>query len=150
MIGIPGLEQAKHPRSGQWLPVVHFLAFLFGFAGPSWIYTSSLRTHCGGSLTACKSNLKNMATALELYASDFGGRYPPRLEQLSKGSYLKQIPTCPAAGEMTYTNYHASQNPDDYHLACSGDNHAKAYTGYSAPSYGYPRYSADTGLLDHP
>ena len=29
-----------------------------------------------GQLTACKSNLKNIATALEMYSTDNSGQYP--------------------------------------------------------------------------
>ena len=109
------------------------------------------RSRNGGQLTACKSNCKNIATALEMYASDNGGRYPPTLEPLLiTGNYLKLIPTCPAAGKMTYTNYQCSQSPDCFSYACVGNNHGKAYSGFDASAENYPRYQAEQGLLDHP
>lgn len=96
-----------------------------------------------GQFTACKSNCKNIATALEMYSSDHGGRYPKRLEQLEGGVYLKALPTCPAAGRMTYVNYQVTTNPDSFSFACCGSNHGSAQAGPNLP-----RYSAELGLVD--
>ncbi len=100
-------------------------------------------------MTACRSNLKNLATALEMYASDHGGRYPIHLDDLP-GKYLKELPTCPAARSLTYTNYRAHSHPDCFTVCCFGDNHAKAYAGFGRDSHNFPRYSAEQGLVDHP
>ncbi|MFN8608971.1 MAG: hypothetical protein U0931_15665 [Vulcanimicrobiota bacterium] len=149
-IGVPGLDP-EPPRKVRWLGLAHFLAILFGFFGPLVVLIPNFVHHgCGGPLTACKSNCKNIATALEMYACDNQGRYPPTLEKLTAGNYLKVLPTCPAAGQMTYTNYRFSQEPDSFSFACVGNNHAQAYTGFNKPSDNYPRYLATEGLLDHP
>ena len=100
-----------------------------------------------GRLTACKSNLKNVATALEMYSSDNAGHYPRRLEDLLPGKYLRQLPTCPAAEKMTFTDYQVSAKPDNYSFSCVGDNHRASYHR-SAPNY--PSYSAFEGLVDKP
>ena len=92
---------------------------------------------------ACKSNCKNIATALEMYASDNSGNYPRSLHRLTVGGYLKTIPTCPAASEATYTNYRVSRNPDTFSFACVGNNHAGPYDNY-------PRYDAEESVTDHP
>ncbi len=106
---------------------------------------------CGGQLTFCKSNCKNLATALEMYASDNGGRYPHHLGKLLHGNYLKVIPTCPAAGEDTYSpTYQVSARPDMFSFCCRGNNHAKAYSGFTSDPHNYPQYSAKEGLIDHP
>lgn len=55
-----------------------------------------------GQLTACKSNLKNIGTGLEMYSTDYGGRYPTSLAQLTP-NYLKTLPQCPTAGRDTYS-----------------------------------------------
>lgn len=102
-----------------------------------------------GQLTACNSNCKNLASALEMYSSDNRGRYPATLDKLTQGNYLKLIPTCPAAGRATYL-YHGSSEPDTFRFACAGNNHAKAYTGFTTSSNNFPRYNAEKGLLDHP
>ncbi|MCE7872894.1 hypothetical protein DYH09_21285 [bacterium CPR1] len=56
-----------------------------------------------GVSTACKSNLKNIATALEMFSTDNKGAYPPQLAGLTP-NYLKLIPNCPGAGFDTYSS----------------------------------------------
>lgn len=89
------------------------------------------------NFTYCKSNLKNMATALEMYASDNAGRYPLGLEALPAGYYLKLIPSCPT--QAVY-GYEMTALPDRFTLTCKGTH----------PQSGYPQYSSDQGLLDRP
>ena len=55
-----------------------------------------IRPRSRGILTACKSNLKNLGTALELYSSDWSGRYPHDIHLVTP-NYLKTVPTCPAS-----------------------------------------------------
>lgn len=148
-IGIPGKEPEPRRVDWGWL-LLHLLAALVGFVGPSFIYANCRPTRCTGTLTACKSNCKNIATALEMYSSDNGGNYPATLNELIPGNYLTKIPTCPAAGSMTYQDYQRSQTPDSFSFSCVGNNHARAYTGFSTSSTNFPQYSAESGLLDHP
>ncbi len=148
-IGVPGLEPER--RRWDWgLLLLHLLAALAGFLGPSFVYTNTRSARCGGGLTACKSNCKNIATALEMYSSDNGGQYPASLDELIPGNYLAKIPTCPAAGSVTYKDYQRTQTPDSFSFTCVGNNHAKAYNGFSTSSNNFPQYSAESGLLDHP
>ncbi|MCE1248574.1 MAG: hypothetical protein LWY06_18200 [Firmicutes bacterium] len=94
-----------------------------------------------GQLTSCKSNLKNIGTALEMYSTDNGGHYPESLDQL-KGDYLKLIPTCPSAGKDTYSDsYKSSEDPDKYEVFCKGSNHSNQ--GVPAD---YPQYNSTEGL----
>ncbi|MFN8609559.1 MAG: hypothetical protein U0931_18615 [Vulcanimicrobiota bacterium] len=102
------------------------------------------RSRIWGQLTACKSNCKNIATALEMYAADHKGRYPDRLQDLLQDNYLKTLPTCPAAGRVTYENYQVSSQPRAFSFACCGDNHAKTEIGANMPAY-----HSETGLIDH-
>lgn len=102
-------------------------------------------------MTACKSNCKNIATALELYASDNKGRYCRNLSVLTQGNYLKTIPTCASAGKDTYSDTFQMQlNPDNFTYCCGGNNHAKAYSGFNGKPDNFPQYSAEQGLVDHP
>lgn len=112
------------------------LCFLLIFTNPR-----GYRSRSGGQLTACKSNCKNIATALEMYASDHKGHYPARLEDLLPGNYLRSLPTCPAAGRTTYENYQVTVKPDNFSFACCGDNHPNA-----GPNL--PRYHSETGLIE--
>lgn len=129
--------------------VIAIIAILAAILVPNF-----LKARAQGQLTACKSNCKNIATALEMYSSDNGGRYPSSGSfeaKLTSGNYLKLIPTCPAAGTNTYSAAFSSvQTPDSFSFYCSGNNHSKAYTGFSTTSSGFPQYSAESGLIDHP
>ncbi|GEM_PF-926638 len=95
-----------------------------------------------GQLTACKSNLKNMGTALEMYSTDNQGKYPHALSQITP-NYLKTLPTCPSAGVSTYA-YTFSVKPDSYTIFCSGNYHS-----VNGLATDYPEYDAYQGLMDH-
>lgn len=75
-------------------------------------------------LRDCKTNLKNTATALEMYSTDNTGQYPPRLSYLTP-LYLKAIPVCPAARKVTF-HYEVAMNPDAFTLTCRGGYHRGA------------------------
>ena len=102
-------------------------------------------------MTACKSNCKNIATALEMYASDNKGRYPQEPALLLRGNYLKVVPSCPAAGKDTYSETYVVQSrPDDFTFYCKGENHRKAFSSYAGPKENFPQYNSVRGLVDHP
>jgi len=102
-----------------------------------------VRARSQGQLTACKSNLKNIGTALEMYSTDFEGRYPEALGTLTP-DYLKYIPTCPSVGSVTYVGVTASE-PDLYTVICSGHNHAEVDVAAN-----YPQYNSVEGLIERP
>lgn len=115
------------------------------------ILPSFIRCHCGGQLTACKSNLKNIGTALELYSTDWHGHYPRNLNMLVP-NYLRELPDCPSAGRMTYRADFGLQAPgntehfeDYYFIECAGDWH----TSVGLPP-NYPQYNGILGLIDRP
>jgi hypothetical protein len=97
-----------------------------------------------GQLTACKSNVKNIATSLEMYSTDNAGHYPQSLSQLTP-KYLKVIPQCPTAQRDTYSlHYFRAEKPEDaYTVGCGGCYHHAA--GVNEP--GYPQYSSYSGLI---
>lgn len=76
-----------------------------------------------GQLTACKSNLKNVATALEMYSTDAMGQYPERLDRLVP-KYLKSIPGCPSEQPATAYVHEASH----FTLTCQGFSHGLLYS----------------------
>ena len=101
-----------------------------------------------GHLAACKSNLKNLATALEMYASDNKGAYPGKLSDMLPGQYMKTLPTCPACGEDTYSPSYQAKGTR-FTLFCRGDNHAKALAGPNTQNQpAYP--AAHPTPEDHP
>lgn len=106
-------------------------------------------SHRGGQFTACKSNLKNLGTGLEMYATDHGGRYPPRLGGLTP-DYLRTIPTCPSTGTDTYSPSYAvlqAKEPTEerYAVFCRGLNHQVM----DRPA-NFPAYTSHEGLVDGP
>ncbi len=96
-----------------------------------------------GSGTGCKSNLKNVAAALEMYSSDNGGEFPKDLSALTP-QYLKAIPTCPPAGTATYVSGYRSEG-SSYQLYCAGANHLPIHIPAN-----YPQYSNASGLVERP
>lgn len=108
-----------------------------------------IRARSRGQLTACKSNLKNIGTAFEMYSTDWSGKYPATMDLLTP-NYLKTIPECPAAGSVTYTMetgessiYNTAGFQDYYFVQCEGPNHKAV----SVPR-NYPQYDGIQGLID--
>lgn len=111
-------------NKGFFFTLLFFLLILGG-----QILSHTLKGHHQKSLTICKNNLKEISTAMEMYSTDWSGRYPTDLAQLVP-EYIDEIPTCRAAGAVTYRmemGEEASHNPaglrDYFYLCCSGENH---------------------------
>jgi len=95
-----------------------------------------------GRFTACKSNLRGIATALDMYANDNRNVYPPSMKNL-RGPYLAALPTCPSAMADTYSGgFSSSSNPDCYTVVCSGEHHAEVGQDTS-----FPQYVSGEGLI---
>lgn len=140
-------RQGETALQGVGLIVMGLASVFFGMVfGPR----PGFRDRSQGQLTACKSNLKNLGTALEMYSTDWEGHYPSSLQAVTP-NYLKTIPECPAAGTMTYRaafGPKAPLNPDNhledyYYLECYGQNHSQVgVTG------NYPAYNGIEGLIE--
>lgn len=120
--------------------VIAIIAILAAILVPNFI-----RARAQGQSTACKSNLKNIGTALEMYSTDFSGRFPAsaNLGSLTP-NYLKTIPTCASTGQNTYSAGFTSVSiPDAYTVVCSGPNHSGA-----GLSTNYPQYTSTQGLIE--
>jgi hypothetical protein len=104
-------------------------------------------------LEECCSNLKNIATALEMYAADNQGNYPTSLTALTPAgsspgkTYLKSIPTCP--GSRTDYGYAYSKAPDRFTLWCAtGGTHSDRQ---EVPKDGcWPQYTSTQSLIMKP
>lgn len=78
------------------------------------------------NLAQCKSNVRNIGTALEMYSTDNSGRYPLSLDLLVP-SYLKSLPTCPTVGHETYrSGYQSVSIPDNYTVSCQSGHHRRS------------------------
>jgi prepilin-type N-terminal cleavage/methylation domain-containing protein len=118
--------------------VIAIIAILAAILVPNFI-----RARAQGQVTACKSNLKNIGTAMEMYSTDAAGRYPTSLNNLTP-NYLKSIPTCPSAGSATYTGgFTSASNPDAYTVVCTTNNHSAVSAGSN-----YPQYNSVQGLVE--
>ena len=128
-------------RPGTWPTCLVVAAIFVGLVFLHFV-SVGFRTRHQGRLTGCKSNLKNIGTAVELYSSDSGGRFPNRLTDLER-RYLKAIPTCPSAATNTYTRgYSNALNPDAYTVVCAGSHHSNLNQGEN-----YPQYTSTLGLI---
>ncbi len=76
---------------------------------PLWQHAAAERQERG-----CLSNLKDVGTAMEMYSTDYAGRYPmvPGSRQFTdqlvplaqlKPGYLKAVPTCPTGAPYRLT-----------------------------------------------
>lgn len=120
--------------------VIAIIAILAAILVPNFI-----RARAQAHLTACESNLRQIATSLEMYSVDNRGHYPPTINLLTP-NYLKTMPECPAAGSDTYTGmYDVTINPDTYSYYCEGPFHQGLGI---APNY--PQWVSATGLDRRP
>ena len=140
----------KRRRGGftliELMIVIAIIAILAAILVPNFI-----RARAQGQLTACKSNLKNIGTAMEMYSTDWSGKYPTSagLAGLAP-NYLKTIPECPAAGSSTYTALfsgalNTAGYQDYYYISCNGGNHTAV-----SVSGNYPAYDGIQGLIERP
>ena len=79
---------------------IPFLAIVAAILIPNFIHARD-----ESRMAADQANLKQIATALEEYAVDHGGRYPDRLVQLLP-TYLKSLPDIPGSERAHPYVYH--------------------------------------------
>lgn len=95
-------------------------------------------------LMICKSNLKNIATSVEMYETDHAGLAPLSLDQLTP-QYLRMIPKCKNMwGTETPYVYELKSNKAhkaEWLVVCTADH---TPTGIGA---GYPQYSSEMGFM---
>lgn len=116
--------------------VIAIIAILAAILVPNFV-----RARAMSQLTGCKSNLKNLATALEAYSVDADSHYPGALALLTP-NYIKMLPECPAAATATYA-YTVTVLPDAFTLSCEGSTHLPL--GIDAD---YPQWDSGRGLIE--
>ncbi len=116
------------------------------------IITRFSRERAMNHLCLCEDNLKNLAIALELYATENDGIYPDgfyKLLDLSKNKkpYISKIPDCPRSSKiydkkhLTSYEYTVSKDFKNFTAWCIQDHQD---VGYHA---GYPQYNPYQGLI---
>lgn len=113
-------------KADRWLirllPVVGLLV-LFAFNH----FRSGMKT--SHNLTTCRSNLSDISSALETYATERSGQYPASLAELTP-KYLKSVRLCPVAQTDTYSSSYRVWKSDDksaqYEVFCQGSHHLEA------------------------
>eukprot|EP01012_Entosiphon_sulcatum_P025780 TRINITY_DN31152_c0_g1_i1.p1 TRINITY_DN31152_c0_g1~~TRINITY_DN31152_c0_g1_i1.p1 ORF type:complete len:133 (+),score=12.04 TRINITY_DN31152_c0_g1_i1:39-437(+) len=106
-------------------------------------------------LATCTQNCRSLATALEMYAVDFDGRYPDLsglagLGMLTVGNYMRRLPSCPCKDQCTFVDYVSQSTPDKFSFSCVGNQHGEVFAGLGLPSLNIPAYTAEGGVVDHP
>lgn len=87
--------------------VIAIIAILAAILLPNFV-----RSRARAQQTACETNLRNLATAVQTYSSGNYGRYPTQLSDATPG-YIQAIPTCPSCSSNTYrSGYGVASNPE--------------------------------------
>ena len=95
--------------------VVAIIGILAAIAIPNMVYTKKK-----AKLVACKSNLKNIATALDMYAGDNNDEYPGanddtvlaignNNQNLITEAYMQKAVYCPVSGTTAYKYNHINE-----------------------------------------
>ena len=137
-----------HPLKTVKKPIILslFLLSLCGCSGglPGSGSDISPEVVAKGELDECKTNLRNIATALELYSDVNSGKYPSTEPGLSAlvPDQLEELPKCPAGGEViTYTYYGTDHETNlaklksYYYIECNGGHHTKAGVEGDFPAF---------------
>lgn len=129
--------------------VIAIIAILAAILVPNFV-----KARAQGQLTSCKSNLKNIGTACEMFAADHNGRYPVQASDLNvpananTSAYLQRFPECPLNannGQGDYS-YNFAQNPDYYIVWCTNGNHAQAGIEHNSAN-NWPKFDSQIGLM---
>lgn len=94
------------------------------------------------AVTECQGHLKQLGTAMEMWAADHGGTYPTQLSELSP-EYVRGLPDCPGTDKMLYA-LEQPANPRAYTIYCGG-----FHTDAGLPS-GFPSFTSASGLVPTP
>ena len=113
MQGVYGLKKVSIFRRIEFFVVLGVVAVLASILIPNYVRLTARREY-----SACSSNLKNLATALEMYSADWNGHYPEKMSSLVP-NYFRTIPACPRVGSDSYSeSYSRSSRAGHHKLEC--------------------------------
>ncbi|MBV8489401.1 MAG: prepilin-type N-terminal cleavage/methylation domain-containing protein [Candidatus Eremiobacteraeota bacterium] len=132
----------------EMMIVVSIIAILASILVPNFV-----RARAQAQTAGCEANLKEIATALELYETD-NDRYPASgtvdSSNASLQPYLKQVPVDPVAGPASYYSYTVT-NPTastaDYTIVCPGTHDPGTLQNITPnTTYSHIQYSSSAGF----
>jgi type II secretion system protein G len=132
----------------EMMIVVAIIAILVSIVVPNFI-----RARAQAQTAACEANLKEIATALELYETD-NDQYPAsgtvNSSNTSLQPYIKQVPVDPVAGPglyYTYTVTNPTTGTASYVITCPGSHDAGTLQNISQGTTGtHIQYSSAAGF----
>lgn len=104
----------------ELMVVIAIIAILALIAIP-WLMQARFRTYH----SACIQNMRNIGTAMEMYAIEHKGLFPDDLDELADPNkpFLPEMPTCPTTDFPYGTGYTISSDRDTYLVVCKGMHH---------------------------
>ena len=117
--------------------IVEFMTVMFIISGIAAMIIPNIQIAVyKAKLTACTSNIRNIAQSLELYKNE-NERYPKTLLHLVP-RYLANVPSCPEAKKDTYSeSYEVSDEGLNFTVYCKGRNHQRLGLPADTPLYNY-------------
>ncbi|MFP4498726.1 MAG: type II secretion system protein [Vulcanimicrobiota bacterium] len=103
---------------------------------------NNFRISRGNNYFFCRSNLKILGTAIEMYKTD-NNKYPSFLNELTP-DYLKNIPCCPENLNKYYVYHTYLDEKGEYQFVvyCQGNNHS-----LKEKKPDYPQFRSVGGLI---
>ena len=118
------------------------LAILFTVVFMAWcLYPNFMKARLSGQAIACESNIKKIATALNMYADDNEKLYPDSLKKL-EGQYIKKE-VLSVVNKKPY-GYTCNNNTENYTIWCPEPD---IHEGWSMQEGCWPQYSSGEGIM---
>jgi prepilin-type N-terminal cleavage/methylation domain-containing protein len=114
-------------RKHQGFTLIEILTIVFILAILASIMIPNIRRSIWKArFTGCQSNLRNIATGIQVYSNDqHDHKYPESIQSLVP-QYLGKIPNCPAAGMDTYSeSYTFDSKTRNFTIFCKGSHHTE-------------------------
>jgi prepilin-type N-terminal cleavage/methylation domain-containing protein len=113
------MKKSARKKSGftliELMIVIAIIAILAAILIPNFI-----RARGQSQLAACESNEKNIATSLQMYATDWNGNFPSVSPPNLTPNYMQTIPTCPSNGAAYNYTWTSSTPVTDFALYQGG------------------------------